>query len=117
MTNAAKDDAPGRIWAFEYSYGVAPRSGDWIDEQSECPEGSPSYILETPEALAASPVVQAMLREARAEGMEWAAGIAAETAADAKKEPGAGWASHSWLMAVCRTLEAEAAAVRKGETK
>ncbi|QRZ14692.1 hypothetical protein JWJ88_17155 [Paracoccus methylovorus] len=38
--------APERIWAFEDypSRRAEPRSGWWIDEQSECPEGSPGYI-------------------------------------------------------------------------
>ena len=66
-------DAPHRIWTFEYSDGAIPRSGDWVDEQSECPDGSPAYILATPAALAASPEVAALIREAEARGMERAA--------------------------------------------
>ncbi len=37
-------DAPERIWAFEDEPGGIPKSGIWIDEQSECPEGSLEYV-------------------------------------------------------------------------
>lgn len=67
--------APHRIWTFEYSNGAIPRSGDWIDEQSECPDGSPEYILATPAALAASPEVAKLIREAEARGVERAASL------------------------------------------
>lgn len=63
-------DVPQRIWAALYGHTVAaeltpdPLSGD----------GQP-YILATPEALAASPEVQALIRAAKAEGMREAAGM------------------------------------------
>jgi hypothetical protein len=37
-------ELPRRIWVFEDDGGGIPRSGIWIDEQSECPDGSPEYI-------------------------------------------------------------------------
>jgi hypothetical protein len=46
---------------------------------------------------------------------EEAAQIALAAAADAKDDVGTGWASHSWLMTIGRTFEAEAIRARKDE--
>lgn len=59
---------PKRIWTMENYDGNVPRSGDWIDEQSECPDGSPEYVL--------SSEVAALIAEAEARGMERAAELA-----------------------------------------
>jgi len=61
------DAAPKRIWTMEDYDGNAPRAGEWIDEQSECPDGAPEYILASEHA--------ALIREAEARGMERAAEI------------------------------------------
>ncbi len=39
---------PKRIWAFEEPDSNIPRAGDWIEEQSETPEGSLEYVLADP---------------------------------------------------------------------
>ena len=47
--------APKVIWAFEDFPGEGgnPRAGSWIDEPSECPDGSPRYIrADAPELVA-----------------------------------------------------------------
>lgn len=60
-------DAPERIWAFEDypGSGAVPRGGMWCDEQSECPEGTPTYIrADLIEALEAeNQKLRAALRE------------------------------------------------------
>ena len=42
---------PDPFWAFEDEGGGVPRSGFWIDEQSECPEGSPEYARVSPDTI------------------------------------------------------------------
>ena len=54
------DTPPKRIWAIEYRGEAVPRSGEWVAEQSDAPEGANSYTL-TSEAEA---MVAAVLREA-----------------------------------------------------
>ena len=36
-------DDPKSIWIFESDGRSVPRAGDWVDEQSEAPEGAPEY--------------------------------------------------------------------------
>lgn len=67
----ARSDAPERIWTEEPD--IFDGMGFW--QEREC-EGLSPYILATPTALASSAEVQALLREARAQGMEEAANIA-----------------------------------------
>jgi hypothetical protein len=35
--------APDKIWAWDYEQGGVPRAGDWVDEESEAPDGSAEY--------------------------------------------------------------------------
>lgn len=67
-------DVPQRIWAeVETRDGSGnPVSGLWWNMPSG---GVSPYILATPEALAAAPEVQALIRAAKAEGMREAAGM------------------------------------------
>jgi len=60
--------------------GNAPRAGEWIDEQSECPDGAPEYILASEHA--------ALIREAEERGMERAACLVEQRAADYDAEHG-----------------------------
>jgi hypothetical protein len=53
------------------------------------------------------------LQAVKAAVWEEAAQIALAAAADAKDDAGTGWASHSWLMTIGRTFEAEALRARK----
>lgn len=134
-TNAAKDDAPE--WKTMTDWSGLP---DVYVTKAECQQGMfwrieacsvPMAIgpevrltLAHPEALAASPVVQAMLREARAEGMERAAEADfpdswRDDAHEVHAGPGLK-AQRTWAAGfqACRNaIRAEAAAVRKGETK
>ena len=77
-------DAPKRIWTMEDYDGNAPRAGEWIDEQSECPDGAPEYIHASEPA--------ALIREAEARGMERAAQIGGNAAVEVLlcHEPDAG---------------------------
>lgn len=66
-------DVPQRIWARTGTYetfGVWNVVQDW--------SGDSSYILATPEALAAAPEVQALIRAAKAEGMREAARVVSD---------------------------------------
>jgi hypothetical protein len=87
---------PARIWVFEDEPGGVPLCGFWIDEQSECPEGSPEYIRADVAASAVLPFIddakqaaaerdalraelaalQARVAESYARGMNDAANIA-----------------------------------------
>lgn len=53
------DTPTKRIWVIEYPGEAVPRSGEWVAEQSDAPEGANSYTL-TSEAEA---MVAAALRE------------------------------------------------------
>jgi hypothetical protein len=115
----------GTLWAHGYQLNDQG-GGEWL---MTTPEGNDAVCstLEAAKAAAQADYAArilaaledtgepALIREAEARGLERAAQIAAESAADAKEDPGTGWASHSWLMTVCRILEAEAAALRKDE--
>ena len=72
QTTPPKDAIIQRIWMpplWEVGDGIIPTDG-------QCEPDDVSYILATPTALASSAEVQALLREARAQGMEEAANIA-----------------------------------------
>ena len=56
----------GDVWTGEWALD---RKDKWVPAEAN------KYILATPEALAASPEVQALIREAEARGMERALGI------------------------------------------
>ena len=139
MTNAAKDDAPGLL-PCPFCGGDVRAESTYTDATVQCtgcrakivrlhyirtntgrsamPLVIAAWNRRTPEALAASPVVQAMLREARAEGMERGAGIVRQKGKYSKPTESefiAGY--HAALQDVGQAIRAEAAAVRKGETK
>ena len=63
------DAAPKRIWVS------APNEDNEVETWTDPDEGGTEYILATPEALAASPEVAALIAEARREG--WNAAIEA----------------------------------------
>lgn len=69
--------APERIWAWEYD-GAKGAEGQWRGSRGSAITGSRSYILATPETLASSPEVAALIAEARREG--WNAAIEAGAA-------------------------------------
>ena len=89
-------DVPQRIWAWVYAdpWGNELRWFEWQDHTPDDDEAE--YILATPEALAAQPEVQALIRAAKAEGMREAADMLmqhfgvplrpAETWSDAEKK-------------------------------
>lgn len=110
----ARTDAPERIWV---DFAESP-SGAMIGSVYTSDLGDIPYILAT--ALAASPEVQALLRGARAQGLEEAArkvrsGVAVFTV---NKEQPSGFNAVETLKAASDALLAEAAALRagKGET-
>ena len=126
-------DAPHRIWTFDrYVNGLLMAEGVEITRAtsfedacvsaarlaSRGPNGEvPVLVLATPTALAASPEVQAMIREAEARGMERAAVIADRHLSKVEiNEPlwheGQDWAAESIALAI----RAEAAALRGKET-
>ena len=72
-------DAPKRIWLQDAGdYAAASLSSEVTWCASPVDEADSSYILATPEALAASPEVAALIAEARREG--WNAAIEAAAA-------------------------------------
>lgn len=74
MNDATK--APERIWAWSEDCGDVCVN-EWVPDDPDClgsyAEEAQTYILATPAALAASPEVAALIREAEARGMERAA--------------------------------------------
>ena len=64
-------DAPERIWAVA-SLGLVG-TGRWVTQGLENPHNNVCYILATPEALAASPEVHALIEAAVMRALEAAA--------------------------------------------
>lgn len=115
-TDPTARGAPERIWLQDAGdYSRARAAGDdltWCDQPVD--EGDSPYILATPEALAASPEVQALIREAearcRVHGMER---TASELHQMAMMVPD--YESNKILENRAHAIRAEAAALRKGE--
>ncbi len=63
------DAAPKRIWVS------APNEDNEVETWTDPDEGGTEYILATPEALAASPEVAALIAEARREAEEMTDGL------------------------------------------
>lgn len=84
MNDATK--APERIWAGTYDDRSSDNEDEWClnvpywREDNRDPQFAAPYILATPTALAASPEVAALIREAEARGMERAAEAGQEIA-------------------------------------
>ena len=98
------DAAPKRIWAWYLHNKMRndAMEGGWTASPDKREH---AYILVTPEALASSPEVAALIREAEARGMERAAKVYAE---------GEGW---DYFGAAYDAIRAEAAAIRSEATK
>jgi hypothetical protein len=98
----SKPELPRRIWVFEDEVGGIPRSGIWIDEQSECPDGSPEYTR--------ADIAAAMVAAER----EACAALVERIVAEAKKSmtPAQILLSRDEPKAVAEALTAIAAAIR-----
>ena len=111
-------DTPERIWvqwpnvggcglAFKTPANPRHKSDDRFNKRT-------AYILATPEALAASPEVRALIREAEARGMERAAERLDLAEHDAEERD---WRSGANAFAtLARVIRAEATTIQKGET-
>lgn len=109
-------DAPERILAFRWPHGGRA----WREVDMEAPVYASPYILVTPAALAASPEVAKLIREAEARGMERAAALSCSCGYDVPDnitfDEGQMFraGAETALDAVSAMLRAEAAAL-KGE--
>ena len=108
------DAAPKRIWlqdAGDYSRAKAAVDElTWCDQPVD--ENDSLYILDTPEALASSPEVAALILEAEARGMERAAEICEGIRTSIANGPMPEGARFDYEQ----SIRAEAAAIRQGET-
>ena len=79
------DAAPKRIWAWYLHNKMRndAMEGGWTASPDKREH---AYILVTPEALASSPEVAALIREAEARGMERAQSLARRLANDSERE-------------------------------
>jgi hypothetical protein len=112
--------APERILAWTYKMGEG-ELGAWDVDPEEAPPAANRYILATPAALAASPEVQALIREAEARGMQEAyrkACVAVQIVIS-RNTPNDGGDADPCLIdqleAVESLIKREAAALRKDE--
>ena len=113
-------DDPKSIWIFESDGRSVPRAGDWVDEQSEAPEGAPEYrradLLPTISAAMQLPEVQdvlTLLTEARANlktyvNADYPASTYAEYPDIARR--------HARDMELCRRIDATLAAIKETKT-
>jgi type II secretory pathway pseudopilin PulG len=89
---------------------ATPANSPWVAEDFECGFAGP-VILALPvvvQAAASGELIPATERDAAvAAAMEAAAALCIQSAQEAKADNGTGWASHSWLMTVARTIQSE----------
>ena len=106
ITTAATSDAPERIWA-----GIVDGFGGW-HEAPDLVNNTP-YILATPEALAASPEVAALIAEARREDRaKWDAHRRAQDKRIRMQRE-----ELRWMHAICQGVHMASASIASGYRK
>ena len=106
------DAAPKRIWAWYLHNKMRndAMEGGWTASPDKREH---AYILVTPEALASSPEVAALIREAEARGMERAAARARVYASNHELASD----GRNTLIMLAEWADGEAAAIRSEATK